>query len=266
MGWRVLTGEGWARELLAPLVAHPEHAGVFSDFDGTLAPIVADPAASRPLPGAVRALTDLAARVARLVVVSGRPASFLAHHLGGTGAELWGLYGLEHVVAGGRVVTHPDAASWREVVDEAAVRARRELPPTAGVEHKGLSITLHFRTDPHVEGAVRRWTKSVADATGLAMHAARMSWELRIPIERDKGTVVAELAGGLEAVCFLGDDRGDLSAFDVLDDLARRGAHCVRVGVQSDEAPAELLSRADVVVEGPDGVVGLLEAMRRSPS
>ncbi|HET7722531.1 MAG TPA: trehalose-phosphatase, partial [Acidimicrobiales bacterium] len=87
-------------ELLAPFRDDPDRTGVFTDFDGTLAPIVEDPAAARPLPGVVDALAALAGRYGRVGVISGRPASFLAEHLGGRGVFLSGLYGLEFVEEG----------------------------------------------------------------------------------------------------------------------------------------------------------------------
>ena len=44
---------------LRPLVDDPRHAALFVDFDGSLAPIVDDPAAARPLPAARDALARL---------------------------------------------------------------------------------------------------------------------------------------------------------------------------------------------------------------
>ena len=58
---------------------------------------------------------------------------------------------------------------------------------------------------------------------------------------------------------FVGDDVVDLPAFDALDELARKGLTTLRVAVRSSEAPEELLERADVIVDGPVGVLGLLE-------
>src|SRR5436309_1514703 len=81
-----------------------------------------DAAAARPRDGVVPVLTRLAARYARVGVVSGRPVSFLLAHLGGTGVRRSGLYGLEWA-EGEDVVTHPDAERWRDVVDRVAVRA-----------------------------------------------------------------------------------------------------------------------------------------------
>ncbi len=87
-------------DLLAPLRADPGTTGIFSDFDGTLAPIVDDPAAASPLPAAVDALHGLAGRLGRVAVVSGRPAAWL-HEAFGHGIDLSGLYGLEQVAGDG---------------------------------------------------------------------------------------------------------------------------------------------------------------------
>jgi trehalose 6-phosphate phosphatase len=245
---------------LGPFLRHPERAGVLTDFDGTLSPIVDDPAGAAPLPGAAEVLRRLAARYRLVAVVSGRPAVFLAAHFGTTGAALHGLYGLERVTADGRVEGRPDAEEWRATVAAAADRAEAEGPDLF-VERKGLSVTLHYRTHPGRAEAARAWVEAEAARTGLRVHPARLSYELVPPVGRDKGAVAAELAAGLDAVCFVGDDRGDLAAFDALDRLAEAGATAVRVAVRSAEAPPDLLARADEVVDGPDGALALLERL-----
>jgi trehalose 6-phosphate phosphatase len=80
-------------------------------------------------------------------------------------------------------------------------------------------------------------------------------------LRRDKGTALAEAAAGVAAACFLGDDRGDLAAFDALDRLAADGVHVTRVAVRSAEMPEELERRADVIVDGPEGALELLRAL-----
>ena len=57
---------------------------------------------------------------------------------------------------------------------------------------------------------------------------------------------------------FVGDDRVDLPAFDALDELQEAGIATFKVAVSSEEAPKELIARADLVVDGPVGVVGFL--------
>jgi trehalose 6-phosphate phosphatase len=249
-------------ELLAPFRDDPDTTGVFSDFDGTLAPIVDDPAEAVPLEGAVDVLEALAGRYGRVGVISGRPASFLAEHLGGRGVFLSGLYGLEYVEDdGGAVQAIDEAAPWRDVVEEVAAAGDADLPAGISVERKGLCLTVHHRRDPSLEPESRAWVEARAQETGLVVHPARMSFELRPPLQRDKGTVLAEAAEGRRQVCFLGDDRGDLTAFDALDRMAEAGATVLRVGVDSPEAPAELLERADIVVEGPEGSLRILRGL-----
>ena len=79
---------------LAPLRRDPATAGIFSDFDGTLSPIVADPALAEPLAGVPELLGELARRYQVVAVVSGRPVAFLAARLPAS-ILLAGLYGLE---------------------------------------------------------------------------------------------------------------------------------------------------------------------------
>ena len=62
---------------LRPLAAAPASAALLVDYDGSLAPIVDDPAAAVVFPAAHAALTRLVARLGRVAVVSGRPVDFL---------------------------------------------------------------------------------------------------------------------------------------------------------------------------------------------
>ena len=243
---------------LAPLLRDPGSTGIFSDFDGTLSPIVEDPAAARPLAGAAEVLADLARRFGRVGVISGRPAGFILDQVGDVGVSIWGLHGLE-TVADGKVVPVPEAEPWLDVVERAAEEAERTLGPDVGVERKSVSLTLHFRRAPGEGPAVREWAERTVEATGLVVHDARMSYELRPPVVHGKGVVLERAAEGLTAACFVGDDLGDADAFDALDRLAARGVRAVRVGVRSEEAPPQLLERADLVLDGPEEV---LEALR----
>jgi trehalose 6-phosphate phosphatase len=245
-------------DLLEPLRAEPRHAAVLVDFDGTLAPIVADPLAAVPLPGTADVLRRLTRRYALAGVVSGRPVSYLLEHLG-PGIWLSGLYGLEAVGGDGRTTEAPGAARWRPRVVAAVADAAARFPGL--VEDKGLSMTLHFRTAPADERAIRDWAAAEAARTGLVVRSAKASVELHPPLALDKGTVVTDAIAGLGAACFLGDDLGDLPAFAALDRAADHGVRSVRVAVGTSETPAALLDRADLVVEGPEGALALLESL-----
>jgi trehalose 6-phosphate phosphatase len=242
---------------LAPLRADPSTTALFTDFDGTLSAIVDDPARARPLAGAVEVLGELAGRYARVGILSGRPVAFLEPFFPPR-VLVAGLYGLETVVDGRRR-DHPLGGAWREVVDDVVARSEAYGPEGMRVEGKGLSITLHYRGRPERAVEVQAWAEQQAARSGLHLRPARMSFELHPPIEVDKGTALLELVSGMEAVGFLGDDVGDLPAFDALDRLGEAGVVTVRVGVRSSEGDPTLLARADLVVDGPEGA---LEALR----
>jgi trehalose 6-phosphate phosphatase len=194
-----------------------------------------------------------------VAVVSGRPVSFLTQQLPRS-ITISGLYGLEGVVQGRRH-DHPQAGSWREVIDDVASVSIAQGPADMLVEPKGLSITLHYRMHPEIEDDVRLWAERQAARSGLVCRAAKMSVELHPPIDVNKGTAIRELSEGLSAMCYLGDDLGDLDAFAALDELAQNGATAVRVAVRSGEAPSILVDRADVVVDSPAGALDFLRRL-----
>jgi trehalose 6-phosphate phosphatase len=248
-----------AGDALAPLVAHPEASGVVLDFDGTLSPIVTEPAQARPGAGAAEVLVALVARYAVVAVVSGRPVDFLVP-LVPEGVVLSGLYGLE-VVRGGERHEPAQAGVWRQVVAHVSRRSTDHGPEGMVVEPKGMSLTLHYRAHPEAGPAVAEWARRQAARSGLVARPAKMSVELHPPIDSDKGTALEQLVDGLGAVLYAGDDRGDLPAFDALDRLAARGVATVRVAVAGAEAPSELVARADLVVDDPAGLVDLLRTL-----
>jgi trehalose 6-phosphate phosphatase len=247
-------------ELFGPFVREPASAGVFTDFDGSISPIVDDPDAAQLIAGAREVLADLAARLGRVGVMSGRPVEFLQSMLPDT-VIVSGLYGLQKLERGVRD-DHPMGGAWREVTDDIAHLAAARGPEGMRVEDKDLSITLHFRSHPEIADEVLAWANQQAARSGLVVRPAKMSYELHPPIAADKGTALLDVVDDLKAVCFIGDDVGDEKAFDALDRLAERGGVAVvRVTVAGPETPEELVQRADLVVDGPEGALDLLRGV-----
>jgi trehalose 6-phosphate phosphatase len=248
---------------LAALREHPSSALVAIDYDGTLAPVVARPEDAVPAPGAVDALVRLAARVGRVAVVTGRPADVVVR-LGGLevvdGLVVLGQYGAQRW-SGGELASPPELPG--------VALARQQLPALvepegARLEDKGLSLVVHTRTAPDPAGALARLQGPVADVAaraGLEVHPGRLVIELRPPGHDKRGALLSLCEPAPSAVLFAGDDRGDLPAFDAVEQLRARGVPGLLVCSASDEGPAELRERADLVVDGPAGVVEVLAGL-----
>ncbi|MET8228119.1 trehalose-phosphatase [Streptomyces sp. NPDC005301] len=260
------------REGLDAILGRPGRAVIALDFDGTLAPIVPDPEQARAHPGAVPALAALAPKVASVAVVTGRPAGVAVRHGGFAGVP-----GLEHLV----VLGHYGAERWDAVSGTvnapaphpgvAAVRA--ELPgfldeigawQGTWIEEKGRAVAVHTRRAADPQAAfetLRGPLTELAARHGLIVEPGRMVLELRPP-GVDKGVALTEYVRetGAEAVLYAGDDLGDLPAFAAVDKLRSDGVPGLLVCSGSSEV-AELAERADLVVEGPAGVVALLAAL-----
>jgi trehalose 6-phosphate phosphatase len=247
-------------EPLLPLAAQPDDAAVLVDFDGSISEIVDDPGAARVLPDARAALATLAGRVGLVGVVSGRPVDVLARAIDLPQITLVGQYGLERLVDG-QVVVDPRVEPYLPAIDAAANDAERELPGLLVERKAGIAVTVHWRTAPDREADAIAAVDRIAGRHGLTVYATRMARELRPPVAVDKGSAVETLLDDVAAACFAGDDRGDLPAFAALERAVAEGRlhHGVRIGVGSKESPPELLAHADVVVDGPAGLVMLLE-------
>jgi trehalose 6-phosphate phosphatase len=260
-----VTPEG--RAGLAALLDDPGRALVALDFDGTLSPIVADPAQARAHPGAVPALRQVAAVVGTLAVITGRPAAS-AVDLGGfeavPGLIVLGHYGLERW-ADGTLDSPPSLPG----VEAARARlpgllAQAGAPDGTRIEDKGHAVAVHTRQAADPQAALDRLRDPLAGLAaqyGLAVEPGRMVIELR-PQGMDKGQALRTLVQQRKpsAVMFCGDDLGDVAAFDAVRELRREGVPGLTVFSGSAEVTA-LAQPADLVVAGPAGVVALLGAL-----
>ncbi|MFI7277679.1 trehalose-phosphatase [Streptomyces sp. NPDC049879] len=260
------TAEG--RAGLAALLDRPDRALLAFDFDGTLAPIVPDPEQARAHPDAVPALARIAARVAVVAIITGRPAD-VAVRLGGfdghpelSGLTVLGAYGAERwEAATGELRTPPPPPGIAAVREELTSWAERT---GSYVEDKGIALAVHTRRAPDPEGAfatLKDPLARLADEHGLALEPGRMVLELRPP-GMDKGTALTDLAraSGAESVLYAGDDLGDLPAFEAVARLRAVGIPGVRVCSGSHEV-ARLASVTDLELDGPAGVAAFLTAL-----
>ena len=254
--------------------AAPEGTALLLDVDGTLAPIVNEPADASVPVEVRRLLIEIARRFALVACVSGRTAEDAKRVVGVAAITYIGCHGSELLEPGMPTAeTDPQLDLWTEPVNELAIEAMRELSPI-GVrrEEKGAIAALHWRgsSDEHAAKAGLERIAQIAGSRGLAVHWGRMVLELRPPVPFDKGRAIerliqSRLASGveIESVIYAGDDTTDLDAFAALDRLLAEGRvrSCLRVGVRSPESPDDLLKAADVSVDGPDGMLKMLQSL-----
>lgn len=243
-----------------------EPAGLLTDLDGTLAPIVSDPDRVRALPGAAAALTALAGRLAVACIVSGRAAADVRRIIGTDRLLVVGNHGLEWLEPGSPAPTPtPELAAAGEALARALAHVPRE--PGVHAEDKGLSATVHVRNAPDPEAAGRRVRQALeaAEVQGISLRAGRMSLELRPAGAGDKGTALRSVVErhGLRGLLVMGDDVTDLDMFRAAAEL--RAAGRLRAAILAvaggREVPAEVQAAADALLPDPASAVELLRRL-----
>jgi len=191
---------GWSNVLLA------------FDFDGTLAPIVAEPSQARVPTTTLRRLHRLSQRLP-LAVISGRTVADLRSRLGFEPAHVVGSHGAEDP-------HHGERLEWRAALDGMRERLRladAELQRAGvGVEDKGASLALHYRLAPDRAAAAALIDRLLDDVgPGLQVFGGKMVANVVAEGADDKAAALRRLAqrAGAHAVLYLGDDVNDESVF-----------------------------------------------------
>ncbi len=192
---------------------------VASDYDGTLAPIVADPAEARPQREVLVSLRTLAALPhTHVAVISGRALGELA--------RLIGPIEKVHFVGSHGSEFDPDFASTLDApTTELRERLQAEVSAIAGtgagflVELKPAGVAFHYRNaeDARARAALQAIAAGPGARTGVFTRHAKRVVELSV-VDIDKGKALATIRTrvGASAVLFLGDDATDEDAFATL--------------------------------------------------
>ncbi|WP_263250596.1 trehalose-phosphatase [Saccharopolyspora rosea] len=213
-----LTAEALPAELRRVIVqlARTPRLLVACDYDGTLAPIVADPTQAKPLPESVHALRSLAALPSTTTaVISGRALRDLAT-LSRLPAEVYlvGSHGSEFDV-GFVHELEPEATRLRTSL-QVAMQEIVAGKPGVTLENKPASVAMHVRqAEPEVaEGALREARTGPATWDGVQVTEGKAVIELAV-VQTDKGNALDALRHQVSATAavFLGDDVTDEKAF-----------------------------------------------------
>lgn len=242
----------------------PGRVLVALDFDGTLSDVVDDPETAYVHPEARRAVADLVGRIGHVAIITGRPVDQV-RRLGRFDDEvlgrlvILGQYGAERLDATGRHVPEPPQAV-RDAI--AALGPLADEFPGLFIENKSHAVGVHTRrAAAGTLERVRDRVLEVAERFGLEVEPGKEVLELRTH-RGTKGDALKALVEetGATAVAMVGDDLGDVPAFDVVAELQRRGRPGLVVVSGSDERP-ELVARADVLCDGPAGVARWLDSV-----
>jgi len=256
---------------LTRVLAAPGRTLFATDFDGTLSPIVDDPAQANAHPETARVLGRLGARLAGVAVVSGRPVTDVLRLGGLEGAEglaalrVLGQYGHEHWDPGtGTVAAPPPHRGIAQARDAVPDLLRRLGLTDVHVEDKGRALGLHVRRSGDPVGALARLRDPLAELAedlGLVVEPGKQVLELRPP-GTDKGAAVTGLVAdvGADTVVYAGDDLGDLAAYDAVEALRAAGGSGLLLCVVGADRTA-LEPRADLVLDGPGELLGWLDAL-----
>lgn len=255
-------------EALQAIINSPSDTLIATDFDGTLAPIVEDPAQAYADRSAVAALGRLGQYVGRVVVITGREVR-TAVRLGGFrevaglgsmivlgqyGVERWNALHDEYILPPEPPQISAVAEELPEVLDWVGLAGVR-------IEHKGRAVAVHTRLLPDPQGALVKLEgplRELAARHGLVVEPGKKVWEIRAP-GMDKGVALRSIVDetGARQVIFAGDDLGDLPAFRAVRELASAGVAGLLVCSASTEEAA-LAELSDAVVDGPSGLAAWL--------
>lgn len=254
-------------ELILPLLER-RPLGIFSDIDGTLAPIVARPENARVSPRNRELLGEIIGAGARVALITGRTLDVARAMTGVDGVAYAAIHGLE-ISVGGEATPAPGVEPYFEAA-RVVLRDVADLKVDGLIiEDKGSIVAFHYRS------ALNEWAAraGILDAIGRSAAAekfevqeGRKVVELRPPIEINKGTAVTQLAEQLEVqslIC-LGDDLTDLHMFAAASRLRDAGMPVAVVAARSPEISREVMDAADYAVDGVSGVEWLLTELLSS--
>lgn len=235
---------------------------LFLDYDGTLTPIVDRPDLALMPFETKQSLVQLSRGGKYVVaVISARSLDDVSAKVGIEGLIYAGNHGLE-MRGPGLDYVHPEAARLGGTVDQAYHQLQQGLAHLAGVytEHKGLTLTVHYRQAPdeargEVKAVVEAATAPFVVSGSLIISPGKMAFEIRPQVAWHKGRAIAKLQAAhpqAKLSLFFGDDLPDEDGFAAVQDANGVG---VFVG------PAGVPTCASYRVDSPQEVGKVLRLM-----
>ena len=199
---------------------------LFLDYDGTLTPIVDNPAEARLDPAMHAALEQLAARHT-VALVSGRDLQALQAFVGLESVYYAGSHGFEIVGPGGVHRCNEEAEAGLDALAAAVEELDDALAAVEGtlLERKRFALAVHYRSTPEDQiEQVRAAVDEVLERhPQLRCGPGKCVFELQPDVAWDKGRAVLwllealSLNNGDTLPIYIGDDWTDEHAFRALE-------------------------------------------------
>lgn len=240
-----------------------DRPAVFLDYDGTLTPIVDDPAAATIGEEQRDVLVGLAA-IVPVAIVSGRGLDDVKALVAVEGLTYSGSHGYEIEMPDGSRSERDAAADAVPQLDEAGglLAAGAVDLPGVMIERKPYAIAVHTRravTEQAREGAGELAREVASRFDRLSLRGGKEIHELRPAHDWDKGAALKqllELIGGRPVPLYIGDDETDEDGFLAVRTLSGVG---ILVGTAAGSE-----TWADFLLDDPGEVLELLSTLAKS--
>jgi len=232
---------------------------IFFDYDGTLTPIVEDPAQAL-LSEETRQLLRRLARSWSVVILSGRALEDVRKHVGVDELIYAGSHGF-NIVGPGQSFQEEPFKHLIPHIDEVEGRVREELSDLEGVrvERKPYAIAMHYRqaSDEAARELKARVDRIAPEYESLRVTGGKKIYEFRPNVDWDKGKALQYLVERLyldtsrTIPVYFGDDTTDEDAFQA---IAENG-----IGILVSEEDQDTF--ASYVLQDPGEVAVFLEEL-----
>lgn len=218
-----------------PPPLNPKSTALFLDFDGTLAPLQAEPATVFLAAGQSELLQQLAAAMdGALAVISGRDIRDLGLRIPSTLMRIGG-HGLDVAFPGSLPVRSSGTAPEEMSIAFSQIAERFE---GVWVEAKGRVIAVHYREQPDAADDVHEALSGIiSQYEGYSLQAGKMVFEAK-PADAHKGvalrTAMQSQPFAERFPVLVGDDKTDEDAMTTAREL---GGYGIKVGEGETVAP-----------------------------
>lgn len=261
--------------MLTPLLPFSDHllsllrnhsVFLFLDYDGTLTPIVNNPAKTKISASQKKILKALAnCPNVRVAIVTGRSLPFIKGKIRIKSLIYMGNHGLEYEGPSMKHV-HPTAAAIKHKMKEAALELRKTLKNFRGiiVEDKTFTLSVHYRALAEekimlARELVYRVIAPYLKSRIMTVRRGKKVWEIRPVTDWNKGkmvlwTLARFLAKSPKKIVpfYFGDDETDEDVFRI---LGKKG-----IGIRITQNPEEP-SFAKYYLKSPDDVYRVLNTI-----